>query len=70
MQPPRHHQKIATEVEKRIKILRFEDLAANPSKLLPDLLEFAGLPMDEAASNWLDLASHKPKTESEQKAAN
>ncbi|KAJ7325704.1 hypothetical protein OS493_029130 [Desmophyllum pertusum] len=54
---------------KRIKILRYEDLAAKPSKLLPDLLEFAGLPMDETASNWLDLASHKPKTESEQKAA-
>ncbi|KAJ7325703.1 Carbohydrate sulfotransferase 1 [Desmophyllum pertusum] len=60
-------RKLPQRWRKRMKILRYEDLAANPSKLLPDLLEFAGLPMDEAASNWLDLASHKPKTESEQR---
>ncbi|KAL9972174.1 hypothetical protein ACROYT_G018430 [Oculina patagonica] len=53
----------------RIKILRFEDLSATPFKILPGLLEFAGLPMDESVSNWLYLASNKPKTESEQKAA-
>ena len=53
----------------RVKILRFEDLSANPSKILPGLLQFAGLPMDEVVSNWLYLASHKPETESEQKAA-
>ena len=53
----------------RVKILRFEDLSANPSKILPGLLQFAGLPMDEAVSNWLYLASHKPETEREQKAA-
>ncbi len=62
-------RKLPMRWNKRIKILRYEDLAANPSKLLPGLLEFAGLPMDEAVSNWLYLASHKPKTESEQKAA-
>ncbi|KAL9972116.1 hypothetical protein ACROYT_G018365 [Oculina patagonica] len=62
-------RKLPMRWKKRIKILRYEDLAANPSKLLPGLLEFAGLPMDEAVSNWLYLASHKPKTESEQKAA-
>lgn len=54
---------------KRIKILRYEDLAMKPSKLLPDLLKFAELPMDESLNNWLYLASHKPKTEAEQKAA-
>ncbi|XP_020628159.1 carbohydrate sulfotransferase 1-like [Orbicella faveolata] len=53
----------------RVKLLRFEDLSANPSKILPGLLQFAGLPMDEAVSNWLYLASHKPETEREQKAA-
>ena len=55
--------------KKRIKILRYEDLAKNPSKVLPSILEFAGLPMDKGLSDWLYLASHKPKTESEQKAA-
>ena len=55
--------------KKRIKILRYEDLALNPSKLLPGLLQFARLPMDDGLSNWLYLASHKPKTESEQRAA-
>ena len=53
----------------RVKILRFEDLSANPSKVLPGLLHFAGLPIDVSVSNWLYLASHKPETESEQKAA-
>ena len=53
----------------RIKILRYEELAKNPAKLLPSLLEFAGLPMDKGLSDWLYLASHKPKTKSEQKAA-
>jgi len=55
--------------KRRIKILRYEDLALKPSKLLPDLLGFAGLPMDDSLSKWLYLASHKPETESEQKAA-
>ena len=36
---------------KRVKIVRFEDLSANPFKVLPDLLQFAGLLMDEAVSN-------------------
>ena len=54
---------------KRIKIIRFEDLSAKPFKVLPGLLEFAGLPLDKTVSNWLYLASNKPKTESEQKAA-
>ncbi|XP_078355083.1 carbohydrate sulfotransferase 1-like [Oculina patagonica] len=62
-------RKLPMRWRKRIKILRYEDLAANPSKLLPDLLEFAGLPMDESLNDWLYLASHKPKTKSEQKAA-
>ena len=53
----------------KVKILRFEDLSVNPSKILPALLQFAGLPIDKAVSNWLYLASHKPETESEQKAA-
>ena len=53
----------------RIKLLRYEELAQNPAKLLPSILEFAGLPMDKGLSDWLYLASHKPKTESEQKAA-
>ena len=62
-------RKLPLRWRKRIKILRYEDLAANPSKLLPGLLAFAGLPMDESLSDWLYLASHKPKTESERKAA-
>ena len=62
-------RKLPLRWRKRIKILRYEDLAANPSKLLPGLLQFAGLPMDESLSDWLYLASHKPKTESERKAA-
>ena len=55
--------------KKRVKILRYEDLALNPSKLLPGLLEFADLPMDDSLSKWLYLASHNPKTESERQAA-
>jgi len=55
--------------KRRIKILRYEDLALKPSKLLPDLLEFAGLPMDDNLSKWLYLALHKPETMREQKAA-
>ena len=62
-------KQLTSKWRKRVKILRFEDLSANPFKILPDLLQFAGLPMDEAVSNWLYLASHKPETESEQKAA-
>ena len=62
-------RKLPPRWRKRIKILRYEELATNPSKLLPSLLEFAGLPMDKGLSDWLYLASHKPKTESEQKAA-
>ena len=62
-------RKLPLSWRKRIKILRYEDLAQNPSKLLPSLLEFAGLPMDKGLSDWLYLASHKPETESEQKAA-
>ncbi|KAJ7388052.1 Carbohydrate sulfotransferase 1 [Desmophyllum pertusum] len=38
-------------------------------KFVKEIQHDCGLPMDEAASNWLDLASHKPKTESEQNAA-
>ena len=55
--------------KKRVKIYRYEDIALNPSKLLPDLLEFAGLPMDESLSKWLYLASHKPEDKGEQIAA-
>ena len=55
--------------KKRVKIIRYEELAKNPFKLLPNLLEFAGLPMDNGLNDWLYLASHKPKRESEQKAA-
>ena len=62
-------RKLPPRWRKQIKILRYEDLAKDPSKLLPSLLEFAGLPMDKGLSDWLYLASHKPKTASEQKAA-
>ena len=62
-------RKLPSRWRKQIKILRYEDLAKDPSKLLPSLLEFAGLPMDKGLSDWLYLASHKPETESEQKAA-
>jgi len=62
-------RKLPPSWRKRIKILRYEDLAHNPSKLLPSLLAFAGLPMDKGLSDWLYLASHKPETESEHRAA-
>ena len=62
-------RKLSPRWRKRIKILRYEELAKNPSKLLPSILEFAGLPMDKGLSDWLYLASHKPKTASEQRAA-
>ena len=55
--------------KRRIKIFRYEDLALRPLKLLPSLLEFAGLPMDDSLRKWLFLASHRGKTESEQNAA-
>ena len=53
----------------RLMLLRYEDLAENPLKTLPSLLKFAGLPMDKSLTEWLDLASHLPETESERKAA-
>ena len=62
-------KQLAPKWRNKVKILRFEDLSVNPSKILPALLQFAGLPIDKAVSNWLYLASHKPETESEQKAA-
>ncbi|XP_068718287.1 carbohydrate sulfotransferase 1-like isoform X1 [Montipora capricornis] len=53
---------------KRIKLLRYEDLALNPSKNLPQILEFADLPMDEGLSKWFYLATHKGETNEVQKA--
>jgi len=55
--------------KRRIKIFRYEDLALRPLKLLPSLLEFAGLPMDDSLNKWLYLATHRGKTASEQNAA-
>ena len=54
---------------KSIYVAALQSLAANPLKMLPKLLDFAGLPMDESLTKWLYLASHLPETESEQKAA-
>ena len=59
----------SVEKSARFMLLRYEDLAANPLKTLPSLLRFAGLSMDDSLTTWLDLASHLPETESEQKAA-
>ncbi|XP_068701092.1 carbohydrate sulfotransferase 1-like [Montipora foliosa] len=53
---------------KRIKLLRYEDLVLNPSKNLPQILEFADLPMDEGLSKWFYLATHKGETNEVQKA--
>ena len=60
---------LGSEEKKRFMLLRYEDLAVSPLKMLPKLLDFAGLPMDESLTKWLYLASHLPETESEQKAA-
>ena len=57
------------EVKKRLMLLRYEDLAKDPLKALPGLLKFAGLPMDESLTKWLDLASHFPESKSERAAA-
>ena len=55
-------------VEKRqLLLLRYEDLAVDPLKKLPSLLKFAGVPMDESATKWLDLASHRPESEMKEK---
>ena len=55
--------------KRRFLLLRYEDLAVDPLIKLQSLLKFAGLPMDETAATWLDLASHRPESESERKAA-
>ena len=55
--------------KKRLMLLRYEELAENPMKILPSLMKFAGLPMDESLKKWLYLASHLPETESEREAA-
>lgn len=60
---------MSSDEKKRFMLLRYEDLAKDPLKTLPSLLKFAGLPDDKNLRKWLDLASHRPETESERKAA-
>jgi len=55
--------------KRRLLLLRYEDLVVNPLKKLPSLLKFAGMTMDESATKWLDLASHRPESKSEREAA-
>lgn len=50
-------------------LLRYEDLAKDTLKALLGLFKFAGLPMDESLTKWLDLASHFPESKSERAAA-
>ena len=60
---------MSSDGKKRFMLLRYEDQADDPLKTLPSLLKFAGLPDDKNLRKWLDLASHRPETESERKAA-
>lgn len=60
---------MSSDEKKRFMLLRYEDLAKDPLKTLPSLLKFAGLPDDKNLRKWLDLASHRPETESERNAA-
>ena len=55
--------------KKRIKIFRYEELAVNPLKELPNLLEFAGLPMHHNLTKWVYLASHRPSSEGDRRAS-
>ena len=42
----------------RIKLLRYEDLATKPLKVLADIYEFAGLPVLESVRTWLNKTTH------------
>ena len=47
-------RKLPNSVRKRIRLLRFEDLALNPLKELVGLYEFAGLTLLESVRTWLN----------------
>ena len=47
-------RKLPGSLRDRIKIQRYEDLAMNPLKELSGLYEFAGLPVLESVSTWLN----------------
>ena len=42
----------------RIKLLRYEDLATKPLKVLADIYEFVGLPVLESVRTWLNKTTH------------
>ena len=47
-------RRLPDSLRNRIKLLRYEDLATNPLKVLEDIYEFAGLPVLESVRTWLN----------------
>ena len=47
-------RKLPDSLRHRIKLLRYEDLAIEPLKVLEDIYEFAGLPVLESVRIWLN----------------
>ena len=47
-------RRLPDSLRNRIKLLRYEDLATNPLKVLADIYEFAGLPVLESVRTWLN----------------
>ena len=47
-------RRLPDSLRDRIKLLRYEDLATNPLKVLADIYEFAGLPVLKSVRTWLN----------------
>ena len=47
-------RRLPDSLRDRIKLLRYEDLATNPLKVLADIYEFAELPVLESVRTWLN----------------
>ena len=51
-------RRLTDSLKDRVKLLRYEDLATNPLKVLADIYEFAGLPVLESVRTWLYKTTH------------
>ena len=55
-------RRLPDSLRNRIKLLRYEDLATNPLKVLADIYEFAGLPVLESVRTWLNKTTHSSRS--------
>ena len=55
-------RRLPDSLRNRIKLLRYEDLATNPLKVLADIYEFAGLPVLESVRTWLNKTTRSSRS--------